>query len=134
MSDNEGSVSMFQTVQNHEERITKLEENDRELKENFSKLSEQMVKLESQNSKLENTLLNDNRETRSTMKEQTEKMFRLVENAMGYQSNRTAQQHEFKMLKWKTIADVFFKICGAVSVLGASGGLIYMIFEHFFTK
>ena len=52
MSENEGRASMFNTVKNHEERITILEKNDKELKENFNKLSNQILTLESQNTKL----------------------------------------------------------------------------------
>lgn len=130
MPEEKGGISMFQTVQDHEERITKLEENDRELKENFNKLSSQMLTLESQNTKLENTLLNDNRDTRQTMKEQGEKMFELVESAMGYQNNRTAQDHELKMLKLNTWSTVFLKFAGAVGALGSAGGLIYLVVQH----
>lgn len=134
MPEEKGGGSMFQTVQDHEERITKLEENDRELKENFNKLSSQMMTLESQNTKLENTLLNDNRDTRQTMKDQGEKMFHLVESAMGYQSSKSVQDHELKMLKLNTWSTVFLKISGAIGALGSAGGVIYLIFQNFFEK
>lgn len=132
MPDKEGSVSMFETVKDHEERITKLEENDRELKENFNKLSSQMLTLESQNTKLENTLLSDNRDTRLAMKEQGEKMFHLVENAMGYQSSKSTQDHEFKMLKLNTFSTVFLKVSGGILALLSSGGAIYYIIQQMF--
>ncbi|WP_413362190.1 hypothetical protein [Lysinibacillus sp. 3P01SB] len=93
-----------------------------------------MTELKNQNTELENTVLKDNRETRNVLNAQMEKLFTLTENAMGYQSNRSAQQHEFKILKWNTIAHVVFKVCGAFSVLGASGGIIYMIIEYFISK
>lgn len=134
MPQTEGSASMFDTVKNHEERITILEKNDKDHQEKLDTLSGQMTELKNQNTELENTVLKDNRETRNVLNTQMEKLFTLTENAMGYQSNRSAQQHEFKMLKWNTIANVVFKVCGAFSVLGASGGIIYMIIEYFISK
>ncbi|MEK4629751.1 hypothetical protein MKZ17_16195 [Solibacillus sp. FSL R7-0682] len=134
MPENEGSASMFETVKNHEERITILEKNDKELKENFNKLSNQILTLESQNTKLENTLLNDNRDTRQTMKDQAEKMFALVENAMGYQNSKSTQDHELKMLKLNTWSTVFLKFAGAIGALGSAGGLIYLVAQHFLSN
>lgn len=143
-----GDPSMFETVKKHGELIEAHDQSINELKENYKKLerndlehqqkldtlSNQMADLKTQNTELENTILKDNRETRSTLNTHMENLFKLTENAMGYQSSKSNQQHELKMMKWKTMADVFFKICGAFSVLGASGGIIYMIFEHFFSK
>ena len=134
MPDKEGSGSMFETVKNHEERITILEQNDRDHQQKLDILSGQMTELKTQNTELENTVLKDNRETRSTLVAQMEKLFLLTENAMGYQTSRTNQQHEYKMLRWNTIATVFLKVCGALSTLAASGGLIYMIVEYFLAK
>lgn len=134
MPDKEGGVSMFETVKNHEERITILEKNDRDHQMKLDSMSEQMTELKTLNTELENTVLKDNRETRSTLVAQMEKLFLLTENAMGYQNNRSSQQHELKMLKWNTVATVFLKICGAVGALGASGGIIYMVIQHFLTQ
>lgn len=134
MPDKEGSASMFDTVKNHEERITILEQNDRDHQQKLDILSGQMTELKTQNTELENTVLKDNRETRSTLVGQMEKLFLLTENAMGFQSSRSSQQHEFKMLKWNTMATVFLKVAGALGALGASGGLIYMVIQHFLTK
>jgi len=38
--------------------------------------------------KLEKTVMRENQETRTTMREQTAMLFTIVENAMGYQSSR----------------------------------------------
>ncbi len=48
------------------------------------------TELKNQNTELENTVLKDNRETRNVLNAQMEKLFTLTENAMGYQSNRSA--------------------------------------------
>lgn len=127
MPEKEGRGSMFETVQNHENRIVILENRDQAQEERLKRLEDQSVKLE-------NTILTENRDTRSTMKEQTEKLFTIVENAMGYQNNRTAQDHELKMLKLNTWSTVFLKFAGAIGALGSAGGLIYLVAQHFLTK
>lgn len=121
MSDDKGGVpSMFETVKNHEERIINLEEADK-------KHEERLQELEKNSIKLENTIMQENRDTRTTMKEQTEKLFHLVENAMGYQSSKTAQDHELKVLKIKTYTDVLLKVT-------AAGGLLYVVITEFIMK
>lgn len=117
--------SMFETVKNHEERIVSLEEADKKHEERLKTLEEQSLKLE-------NTIMAENRETRSTMKEQTEKMFVLVENAMGFQTSKYTQDHELRMLKWNTFSTVFLKVSGGLFALLSSGGAIYYIIQHFF--
>ena len=111
---------MFDTVKNHEERISILEEADKKHEERLKKLEEQSLKLE-------NTIMAENRETRSTMKEQTEKLFKLVENAMGFQTNQSKQNHELKMLKWNTLSTVLLKV-------SAAGGLLYVVITEFILK
>lgn len=127
MPENEGRVSMFETVQNHENRIIILENRDKAHEERLKRLEDQSVKLE-------NTILTENRDTRSTMKEQTEKLFKIVESAMGYQNNKTSQDHELKMLKLNTWSTVFLKFAGAIGALGSAGGLIYLVVQHLLTK
>jgi len=94
---------MFETVKghggqlnNHEERIEALEKGDEKHEERLKKLEEQSIKLE-------NTILKTSNETREVMGEQTEqqteKLYGLLETAMGNQNTRTTQNREFKMLK-----------------------------------
>lgn len=108
-----GGDSMFKTLEEHTEKL-----HDHE---------DRLKKLEDQSLKLENTILTENRDTRNTMKEQTEKMFTLVENAMGYQSNQSKQNHELKMLKWNTFSTVLLKV-------SAAGGLLYVVITEFILK
>lgn len=122
-----GDGSMFETVKNHEERIQLLEDAD-------EKHDERLKKLEDSTLRLENTVMAENRETRKTMTDQTEKLFTIVESAMGYQSTRAAQTHEFKMLKWNTLSTVFLKITAGIFGLLSSGGLIYMAYQQFIEK
>lgn len=127
MTPTEGSASMFETVKNHEERIVDLENRDKEHEERLKRLEDQSIKLE-------NTILTENRDTRNTMKEQTEKLFNIVEKAMGYQNSKSDQDHELKMLKLNTWSTVFLKISGAMGALGSAGGLIYLVIQHFLEK
>ncbi|WP_413363113.1 hypothetical protein [Lysinibacillus sp. 3P01SB] len=113
----EGSASMYKTMEEHKGI---LEDHEDRLK-----------KLEDQSLKLENTILTENRDTRNTMKEQTEKLFNIVESAMGYQTNKSTQDHELKMLKWNTFSTVFLKVSGGLGALFSAGGLIYYLITKF---
>ncbi|MCM3316706.1 hypothetical protein M3603_08445 [Rummeliibacillus stabekisii] len=116
---------MFETVQNHEERIVNLERADHEHEERLKRLEDSHIKLE-------NTMMVESRETRTVMKEQTDKVFELVENTMGFQSTKNTQNHELKMLKWNTLATVFLKVCGGIVALFTTGGAFYYVLEHYF--
>jgi len=116
--------SMFKTVLDHDERIVALEETDKLHDQRLKKLDDNAMKLE-------NTVMRENQETRSTMREQTAKLFTIVENAMGYQSARTAQTHELRMAKLNTLSTVFLKVSGGVVGLLSSGGAIYYVIQHF---
>lgn len=134
----EGGQSMYETVKqqgnkldNHEERIEALEKVDKKHEERIKKLEEQSIKLE-------NTILKTSTETREVMREQTEtqtkELYSLLKTAMGFQNTRTTQNHEFKMLKWNTIATIGMKISGALLGLLSSGGLLYYFVTEFWFK
>ena len=126
--------SMFDTVRHqgekldlHEAKIAALEKTDQRHDERLRNLEENAVKLE-------NTVMRENSETRSTMREQTAKLFTIVENAMGYQSARTAQTHELRMAKLNTWSTVFLKVSGGVVGLLSSGGAIYYVLQHYISN
>lgn len=129
---------MFETVKkqgeqlnNHDERIVVLE-TAREID------GKRITKLEEQFIIFENTIHTTATETRNVMREQTEKqtekLYVLLEKAMGIQSTRTTQNHEFKMLKWNTIATIGMKVSGALLGLLSSGGLLYYYVTEFWLK
>ncbi|KAA0941627.1 hypothetical protein FQ087_20960 [Sporosarcina sp. ANT_H38] len=118
--------SMYDTVKKHDEEIAALKESERLNDERLKKLEDNAVKLE-------NTVMSESRETRTTMKEQTEKLFTIVDKAMGYQSERTSQTHELKMAKISMWATVVFKVGGTLAALLSSGGILYYVFVHFIT-
>lgn len=122
---------MFETVRHqgeqidvHAIKIAALEKSDLHHDERLRNLEENAMKLE-------NTVMRENQETRSTMREQTAKLFTIVENAMGYQSARTAQTHELRMAKLNTLSTVFLKVSGGIVGLLSSGGAIYYVIQHF---
>jgi hypothetical protein len=116
--------SMFKTVLDHDERIVALEETDKRQDERLKKLEDNTIKLE-------NTVMRENQETRT---EKTDKLFVIVEQAMGYQSARTAQTHELRMAKLNMWSTVFLKVCGGIVGLLSSGGAIYYVLQHVLTK
>src|SRR4051794_39156826 len=125
------TLSMFEKMSEHDndlkehrERITTLEDITLALKESDRQHDERLKKLEDNAVKLENTIMAENRETRTTMKEQTEKLFGIVDKAMGYQTNVAVHNHEQRMAKINTWATVFLKITGGLSAVGGIGYLI----------
>lgn len=134
----EGGNSLFETVKDqgeqlndHAERIGALEKVDEEYGKRIFKLEEQSIMLE-------NAIHTTSTETRNVMREQTEKqtekLYGLLETAMGIQNTRSTQNHEFKMLKWNTISTIFMKISTALFGLLSSGGLIYYYVTEFLIK
>lgn len=119
--------SMFKTVLDHDERIVALEETDKLHDERLKKLEDNAMKLE-------NTVMRENQETRTTMREQTGKLFLIVEKAMGYQSDKTAQTHELRMARLNTWSTVFLKVSGGLVGLLSSGGAIYYVVQHYLAK
>lgn len=107
----------------HSDRIQRLEKYDKEK-------HERLLVVEENYTRLEKTVAKENEETRTTMKEQTGKLFDIVEQAMGYQESRTTQTHELRMAKLNTWSTVFLKVSGGLVGLLSSGGVIYYIVEQ----
>lgn len=123
--------SMFETVRHQGEQIDVHAVKIAALEKSDERHDERLRNLEENAMKLENTVMRENQETRSTMREQTAKLFTIVENAMGYQSARTAQTHELRMAKLNTLSTVFLKVSGGIVGLLSSGGAIYYVIQHF---
>lgn len=122
---------MFETVRHQGEQIDVHAVKIAALEKSDERHDERLRNLEENAMKLENTVMRENQETRSTMREQTAKLFTIVENAMGYQSARTAQTHELRMAKLNTLSTVFLKVSGGIVGLLSSGGAIYYVIQHF---
>jgi len=126
--------SMYETVRNHDEKINNHEERIEALEKVDTKHEERIVNLEEQSMVLENAIHITSTETRNVMREQMEKLYGLLETAMGIQSTKSTQNHEFKMLKWNTIATIGMKVSGALLGLLSSGGLVYYYVTEFWLK
>lgn len=124
---------MYEKVTKHDEqlidhgvRLDSLEEKDRKYEERLKQLEDQSVKLE-------NTVMSESRETRTTMKEQTDKLFTIVNQSINYKENTEKQDHEWRMQKLNTWSTVFLKISGGIVALLSAGGGFYYVLQHFFT-
>ncbi len=117
-------------LNHHEKRLDQDKEDIQTLKDRDQKKHERLLDLENSYKKLEKTVATENEHTRKTMREQTERLFEIVEKAMGYQETRTSQSHELKMAKLNTWSTVFLKISGGLVGLLSSGGLIYYIIQQ----
>lgn len=111
-------------INNHHERLSILEETDRQHEERLRQLEDQSIKLE-------NTVMTESRETRTTMKEQTDKLFNIVDSSINYKQDVEKQAHEFRMLKIETWSTVFLKLSGGVVALLSAGGGAYYVIQHF---
>lgn len=126
--------SMYETMKKHDNEIGIHAVEIAALKESDRLNDERLKKLEDNAVKLENTVMSESRETRTTMKEQTEKLFVIVDKAMGYQSERTSQTHELKMAKINMWATVILKVGGTLAALLSSGGILYYVLVNFLTE
>ncbi|MFC4409448.1 hypothetical protein ACFOZY_03240 [Chungangia koreensis] len=115
---------MFDTVKQHGEDIEKLKEADR-------RHDERLKQLETNALKLENTVMQENRDTRSTMVQQTEKLFSIVDKAMGYQSDEAKHKHEQRMAKINASTNVILKLLLGFTTAGGTG---YIIIQHLIDK
>lgn len=113
-------LSMFKTVEMNSKEIAKI-------KETLVSHAEQMEEMKHNAIKLETTVTLENRETRTIVTQQVDKLYVLVEKAMGFKTESASQEHELKMLRWNTISTVFLKVAGSLSVLASSGGIIYYL-------
>lgn len=105
---------------NHDERLNLLEENDRQHEERLKQLEDQSVRLE-------NTVMAESRETRTTMKEQTEKLFNIVDTSINYKADSQKLDFDLKKMRTEMWTNVFLKISGGVLALMSAGGAGYWL-------
>ena len=114
---------------NHSQKFIIIEQDIEQLKKYDKSQHERLQALEKSYDKLSDTVTKENEETRQTMKDQTGRLFDLVERSMGYQSTRTTQINELKRARLEAYSNIFLKIMGG---LFGAGGLIYIVTEHLF--
>jgi len=118
----------------HEERLDQDKEAIQQLIDSDKEKENRLLAVEENYSRLERTVAKENEETRATMREQTRKLFSIVEQAMGYQETKTVQTHELRMARLNTWSTVFLKISGGLVALLSSGGAIYYFIQSFVDK
>jgi len=121
----------FEKVKLHDVEIEKLKMNDKEQDSRIKLLEDQSIKLE-------NTIMSENRDTRQTfvqysnkISQQNEDLLDIVRSALGMKATTDSQQHEFRMAKWNTISTIFLKISGGLVAALGSGGIIYFAVQKF---
>lgn len=77
---------------------------------------------------LQITVMRESSNMQSITKEQGDRMIGIVEGAMNYQSRNDQLEHDLKMQRLNTWANVFLKIIGGLT---AVGGIGYVIVQHF---
>lgn len=122
--------SMYEKVKQHDEelsdhgyRISALEEADRQHEERLRQLEDQSVRLE-------NTVMAESRETRTTMKEQTEKLFDIVDSSINYKADSQKLDYDLKKMRIEMWTNVFLKISGGVLALLSAGGAGYWLLQQ----
>lgn len=123
-----------ETIERHAERLEEDRKEIEKLKVRDDDKHLRMLEIEANYENLEKTVTKENKETRATMREQSEKLFSIVEQAMGYQESRTSQSHDFKMAKLNTWSTVFLKLSGGIVALLSSGGAIFYIIQSIVEK
>ncbi|AQU79700.1 hypothetical protein [Planococcus faecalis] len=113
-------LGMFRTVELNTKDIAVI-------KQTLEDHAEQMEEMKNNAIKLETTVTLENRETRAIVTQQVDKLYVLVEKAMGFRTESASQEHELKMLRWNTMSTVFLKIAGSLAALASSGGVIYYL-------
>lgn len=113
-------ISMFGKIEKHEERLD-------EQAEKLSQAENRISRLEDQTLRLENTIMAENRETRSTITETNRQLHHLIEGLMGYKTGENNLNHSLRMAKLESASKI-------VAYLVGSGGFIYVLFEFLATK
>lgn len=123
----EAITSHDERIASHDERISNLEEADR-------RHEEQIAEIKANSLSLENTMMKESRETQDVVKRlentvvnHNDKLYDIVESAMGYQKDVAVHKHEQRMKKIETWSNVFLKIATGLT---AVGGIGYLILQH----
>ncbi|WP_285613949.1 hypothetical protein [Pseudobacillus badius] len=106
---------MKETVQNHEERIQILEETDK-------KHEERLRAIENNYTDLENTILKENRDTRSFFQDIMNKQWDLINSKNQYDDAQNQRMHDLSKTKIERWSEIILKLAGA-------GGLLYLVIE-----
>lgn len=120
----EGGNSMFDTVQNHEERITSLEETDK-------RHEERIRVVESNYTNLENTILKSSQSQQDFFRDTMSKQWDLITARDMSKDIERQQSHEIAVTNQsikKTNVEKAWEFAGKTTV---AGGILYLLIEKF---
>lgn len=111
----------------HEKRLMQDDEAIKQLRDYDEDKHERLKTLEKNYENLSRTVTRENEETRHTMREQTGRLFDLVEKSMGHQASRLERQDQYRREKLNTYSTIFVKV---MTGLFGAGGIVYIFIEH----
>lgn len=114
MSEKREEIVLVDIVKKHDSQI---KQHETQLKIH----SEQIRNIETSNLKLENTVMVENRETRSTIMQTNRELHELINNLLGYKSGQNQLQSNVVMNRTESLVKI-------VGILAGSGGILYYIF------
>lgn len=122
-------------------RLKEVEKIQVALKKSQEEFAKEIALVRHAQSSLELTVMKESQTNRQqidklegTLTTQSDNLFEIVKTALGIQSTRTTQVHEFKMAKWNHISNILIKLGGGITLLLGSGTGVFMIIEHFLGK
>lgn len=111
------SDGMFETVKQHGEDIEQLKQADlrhderlREMKNNYTNL--------------ENTILKENRDTRSFFQDVMNKQWELISSKGKYEDAHKQRVYDYKKSALERWSEIFLKVVG-------TGGILYLLIQSF---
>ena len=121
--------SQDERIQQHSDRITELEKFDRDSKVRLMAIEEgdlrrevRMKEVEQNYVKLENTILSENRETRTFFQSNMDRLWELTKSRDTNAHDNRRMRYELTKTKIERLSDVFFKLAG-------TGGILYLIVQ-----
>lgn len=113
----QGDGSMFDTVKQHGVEIEQLKQAD-------LKHEEQIREMKNNYTNLENTILKENRDTRSFFQDMMNKQWELISSKGKYEDAQNQRVYDYKKSALERWSEIFLKIVG-------TGGILYLLIQSF---
>lgn len=113
----QGDGSMLDTVKQHGVEIEQLKQAD-------LKHEEQIREMKNNYTNLENTILKENRDTRSFFQDMMNKQWELISSKGKYEDAQNQRVYDYKKSALERWSEIFLKIVG-------TGGILYLLIQSF---
>lgn len=120
-----GGGSMFEKLNNHEERIIILEKTDVELIKQIKDIQNNYVTLE-------NTILKGNQTTQEVFRDTIDKQWQLITERDKVKEESSKRQHELAISNHEYKKSNMEKKWEWLGKIGVAGGVLYLVIERFF--